>query len=487
MEEWSIMSRKISIIAVLLAVLVLSVVSVTPAAAQSAVWNAQYYTNGILSGDAAVTRQEGAIAFNWGAGSPSGGIPNDGFSARFATDVVFPAGTYRFYTLADDDLRVTINFQPLPLINTFGQGRAGQTVSADVQLSGATHVQIDYVENTGNAYLYLSWANLATNPTGPNFAPPVSVPVNTAPWTAQYYANASLSGDPAAIISESAPGRDWGSGSPISSVPADNWSARWTSTQSLNAGTYQLGVSADDGVRVFVNGALLINQFGAATGQTYNVSVNLPQGNSNFIIEFSGNAFLNYTLQQQNVVQPTPIPVQGSAQIVGGAVMTVTGAFRLNVRALPDPINGAILVRINRNETYPIVGRSVDGLWWQINANGTVGWVSARFVTAQNAGAVPVVNPGQGGGAAPTPVPSNNANTGITVTASPFTVNVRQGPGTQFSRIAQLPVRQSAILVGRTANNQWFQINYNGITGWVTAQYVQVSSGANLTSVPVTG
>jgi uncharacterized protein YraI len=474
------MSRKIIVLVVM--ILLLSILLVQPAAAQGPVWIAQYYNNGTLSGDPVVSRNEGSINFNWGAGSPSAGVPNDGWSARFATDFVFPAGTYRFFMLADDEARVTINFQPIPLINTLGQGRAGQTVSADVQLNGATHIQIDYVEVTGDAYLYLSWANLATNPQGPNFLPPVNVPINTGAWTVQYYSNPNLAGDPAAILTESIPGRDWGTGSPLASIPVDNWSARWTSTQNLNAGQYQVAVRADDGVRVWVNGNLVINQFGAATGQTYTVPLTLPQGNNNFMVEFvefGGVAFLDYRLTQFNPIVATPIPV--GQPVITGPALTVTGAFRLNVRDVPSVTGSQVLTRINRNETYPIVGRNADSQWYQINVNGVVGWVSARFVTTQNAGSVPVVSStgsGQGGG---------SVSTVLQVTATPYTVNIRQGPGTQFARLARLPAGRTAALVGRIANNTWFQVNYNGIVGWVSAEFVVLTPGADLNSVPVTG
>ncbi len=472
------MSRKILVIALL--VTLLSVLITQPAAAQSASWIAQYYNNPTLTGDAAVTRGESAISFNWGQGSPANGINADNFSARFTTDVSFPAGTYRFYMLADDQARVTVNFNPLPLINTLGQSRLGQVISADVQLNGPTHIQIDYVELSSDAYLYLSWANLATNPTGPNFQAPVNIPVGSGPWTVQYYANTNFSGDPTAILTTSNPGGNWGGGSPLPSLPNDNWTARWTSTQNLNAGQYTLNVSADDGVRVTINGATIINQLGAATGQTFSIPVTLVQGNNNFVVEFvefGGLAFLNYSLTQPTTSFATPIP-----QSPTGPSITVSGAFRLNVRATPD-ITGAILTRINRNETYPVVGRNAQSSWFQINVNGTVGWVAARFVSTFNIGAVPVV------GAAPVPQPGQGGGqTGqITVTASPYTVNLRQGPGTQFSRIARIPAGSTAALVGRNALNQWYQVNFNGIVGWVSAEFVVLSAGANINSVPVTG
>ena len=210
------------------------------------------------------------------------------------------------------------------------------------------------------------------------------------------------------------------------------------------------------------------------------VPVTLVQGNNNFVVEFvefGGLAFLNYSLTQPTTSFATPIP-----QSPTGPAITVSGAFRLNVRATPD-ITGAILTRINRNETYPVVGRNAQSSWFQINVNGTVGWVAARFVSTFNIGAVPVV------GAAPVPQPGQGGGqTGqITVTASPYTVNLRQGPGTQFSRIARIPAGSTAALVGRNALNQWYQVNFNGIVGWVSAEFVVLSAGANINSVPVTG
>ena len=83
-------------------------------------------------------------------------------------------------------------------------------------------------------------------------------------------------------MSESAPSHHWGSAAPFPSLPADNFSVRWTSTQNLTGGTYYLSTAADDGVRVWVNGALIIDQWHAASGQTYNANLNLGAGPNYF-------------------------------------------------------------------------------------------------------------------------------------------------------------------------------------------------------------
>lgn len=49
-----------------------------------------------------------------------------------------------------------------------------------------------------------------------------------------------------------------------------------------------------------------------------------------------------------------------------------------------------ILGRMFARQSVPIIGRSADGLWWQIEFGGRPAWISARYVRATgNAGSVP--------------------------------------------------------------------------------------------------
>ena len=295
------MWRKASIVAVLL--LLTSIIVAQPAFAQNinTTWRGDYFNNPNLQGQPAFSRNESNIAFNWGGGSPGDGVGNDNFSVRWATDVQLSAGTYRFYAQADDNIRVIFNFGFQPVIDTFASGQVNQLVTGDVTVpaNGVYHIQVDYHEVTDQAFAFLSFANLANNPSGPNF--PAPNPVPNAAWTAQYFANTGLAGDPVAILTESSPSHNWGSGAPLPSMPADNFSVRWTSTQSLPGGTFNVTVSADDGVRVWVNNVLVIDQWHSASGQTYSVNLNLPAGLNNFRVEYfeaTGAAFINFSLTQ---------------------------------------------------------------------------------------------------------------------------------------------------------------------------------------------
>lgn len=453
-----------------------------PAAAQSsnANWQTELFNNPYLIGQPNATRTDRSIAFDWGSGSPQAGINADGFSIRFGTDVFFEAGTYRFWVLADDRAKIWIDFGYTPMIDTFANPSVGRLVSADVQLTrGTHHIQVDFAEETGNAYLYVAWANLATNPTGPGFptAPPISNPFPVSgPWTAEYYPNLTLSGAPALIQSEPVLTRNWGNGSPTVSIPSDNWSARWTSVQSLPAGVYQLTVRADDGVRVTINGSRIIDEWHGATGGTYTNSLYLYGGQHSFLVEFyeaSGIAFLEYTFAPVGVTATaTPPPV------ITGAFATVTGAFRLNVRSEPNAISGQVLTRINRNETYAVVGRNAASSWLQLNVNGVVGWVNARFVTAVNLAGVPVTS------GAVVVVPPTAPPATIACTTAPvprlrvgnygrvtpgLPNNVRASADVNAVLIGQIPAEGIFYVMNGpvcASGFYWWQVSYGSITGW---------------------
>jgi uncharacterized protein YraI len=480
------MWRKLWIAAAALALAVGAAVApaASPAEAQGGVpWLGQYYNNPTLSDPIAVQRTDSAIAFNWGLGSPAEGMSADNFSVRWAQDVQLQPGVYRFFALADDNIRVTFNFGQA-IIDTFGTAQIGvlQTADISVPAAGSYHIQVDYREVSGDAYAYVSYANAATNPQ-PNFNAPLPAPGFTNPWTVQYFNNTTLSGSPSAILSVGSPNNDWGTGQPVPSVGDNNWSARFTSVQNLPAGTYTASLRMDDGARLFVNGVMLIDQFGGATGQTYSANFALGAGANNFqidFVEYGGTASLSFSVNQFGG-QPTAAPQPTSVAPVptyGNAIVT---AFRLNVRANPAP-SAPVITRVNRNESYPVTGRNASGTWYQIWVANQLGWVSAAYVYVANPAAVPVA------GVAPTAQPTTPpVPGGYIVTATPFTVNIRSGPGTSFGRIGQIPVGQTARVVGRNGASTWWQVDYNGIVGWVTAVYAQMQPGVDVNTIPVTG
>ncbi|MGD8679901.1 MAG: putative baseplate assembly protein [Lysobacterales bacterium] len=63
---------------------------------------------------------------------------------------------------------------------------------------------------------------------------------------------------------------DWGSGSPHADVPSGHFSARWSGwVEAPTSGDYEFTVRADDGVRLWVGGELLINEWKPQSATSY--------------------------------------------------------------------------------------------------------------------------------------------------------------------------------------------------------------------------
>ena len=60
-------------------------------------------------------------------------------------------------------------------------------------------------------------------------------------------------------------------------------------------------------------------------------------------------------------------------------------------------------------------------------------------------------------------------------------LNIRTGPGPQYSVIGAIPDRGRAIIVGCIQGSLWCSVSYNGIQGWVYSQYLMATlSGRSL-------
>lgn len=121
----------------------------------------------------------------------------------------------------------------------------------------------------------------AQGPIGPEHSDPY--------WQAAYYNNMTLSGSPVVERSEANLDHSWGLGSPDSSVPADRFSARWTRYLDLEAGTYRFSATSDDGMRVYVNGQLLIDDWSDHSARTVSADKALSGGHHLVVVEYYEN------------------------------------------------------------------------------------------------------------------------------------------------------------------------------------------------------
>ncbi len=213
-------------------------------------WRGSYFNNQNLSGTPVLVRNDPNLNFNWGGGSPDTAVPNDHFSVRWERTVDLANANYLFYAYSDDGVRVFLNDV---LIIDQWRGASNRVFYAVRGVSAGQHrLRVEYFEDVGNAYIGVSW-QLANN---------------TA-WVGEYYANRDLTGPPAYIQQDNSIAFNWGSGSP-NGLPSDNFSVRWTREIDFANQVYEFRARSDDGVRVFENDNVLIDQWGPNDGtQTF--------------------------------------------------------------------------------------------------------------------------------------------------------------------------------------------------------------------------
>jgi mono/diheme cytochrome c family protein len=110
-------------------------------------------------------------------------------------------------------------------------------------------------------------------------APTSSSPSTGAGLVGQYFNNTTLSGAPVLQRTE-AVNFGWGTNSPGPGVNADQFSARWSGkVEATSTGSFQFQTASNDGVRVWINGVLVIDNWTShATTTNNSPTINLTGG-----------------------------------------------------------------------------------------------------------------------------------------------------------------------------------------------------------------
>jgi murein DD-endopeptidase MepM/ murein hydrolase activator NlpD len=279
-------------------------------------WRGQYFNNMTLTGAPALERDDPQINFDWGTGSPGAGIGSDHFSVRWTRTLNLAGGTWRFSTTTDDGVRLWVDDR---LLIDKWRDQSATSYSADVALPAGNHtVKMEYYENADVAV-----ARMILNLMG-------TVPTDS--WDAQYYSNMTLSGSPALERDDAQINFDWDRGSPDSSIPSDHFSARWTRALNLAAGVWHFTVTADDGVRLWIDDRLVIDKWIDQAASSYSADVNVAGGNHTLKMEYYedvGNAVAKLSYSQVSAAlarSPEPITPAPTATVTSEATPT-TQAF----------------------------------------------------------------------------------------------------------------------------------------------------------------
>jgi hypothetical protein len=145
-------------------------------------------------------------------------------------------------------------------------------------------VVVEWYDSGGAAVAKVSWAPVAA-------PPPPTTTCAAGQYAAEYFTDKALSGTPAVVQCETAPlDHDWGLGAPVAGVPVDGFSVRWTGSFAFaTAGTYTFSATGDDGIRVYVDGVLLIDQWHDQGATTYTATRVLAAGAHTVTVEYYEN------------------------------------------------------------------------------------------------------------------------------------------------------------------------------------------------------
>lgn len=261
-------------------------------------WNGAYYANPSLAGYPVLVRNDPAIDFNWGFNAPAPGLPATFFSVRWTRAVHFNEGTYRFFINADDGVRFWIDGR---LVLDQWHPAAGQPFVVDRFLSAGSHyLQVDYYGGESPNSISVFWEYLQP-------APPPGFP----DWRGEYFPNRFLSGAPLVVRNDRAIDFDWSFRSPAPGIGTEDYSVRWTRRIDFAAGTYRFFTRSDDGIRVFIDGDRIIDEWRDMSGNTTYSAERHLSGSREIRVEYyqnRGPAFVYFWWEQVHSPTPTNTP-----------------------------------------------------------------------------------------------------------------------------------------------------------------------------------
>ncbi|GEM_PF-719944 len=185
----------------------------------------------------------------------------------------------------------------------------------------------------------------------------------------------------------------------------------------------------------------------------------------------------------------------------GGTVSSSgkTGSSGSSIAKMNDPIGnatvtcGALNVRQGPGTNYARIGgltkgKTVsvyadEGDWIKIGYGSDYGYVCQKYTTYQDAATTtqepetPTPQTPEPETPQPTETPSEpekTTQTGkvVNVTSS---LNVRNGPGTNYDKIGSLGPGATVTVIEKEGN--WYKIEYNGGVGYVSADYIEITGG----------
>lgn len=215
--------------------------------------------------------------------------------------------------------------------------RYGTTVSVLVNLNGIKNPNLIYPGQR------LKVPVACPKPPSPEPTPSPG----TGAWKGRYWNNRFLSGEPTFTRNSERVDFNFGTSGPGGGIGGTNFSARWTRTRSFDAGRYRFRVLVDDGVRVWLDNVLIIDQWQDTAPKEY-VSVHqVSAGDHNLQIDYyqhMGAGRIKFTIE--------PVEV--------GAAWKAEYFNNTNLQGTPAAVHYYQAIEFDYGKKAPVAGITAD-------------------------------------------------------------------------------------------------------------------------------
>ena len=224
-----------------------------------------YFNTANLSGAVALSRIDTTVNFNWQNASPAAGVNTDNFSVRWSGQVQPQfSETYTFYTMTDDGVRLWVNGQQL--VNDWVGHSPKENSGTIVLVAGQKYdIVMEYFDQASGASAKLSWSSMSTAKIiipKKQLYPTPAVGGAGVGLQGDYFNSVNLLGSVVVSRIDTTVNFNWLNTSPAVSINTDNFSVRWSGqVEPQFSETYTFYTMTDDGVRLWVNGQQLVNDW----------------------------------------------------------------------------------------------------------------------------------------------------------------------------------------------------------------------------------
>ena len=153
---------------------------------------------------------------------------------------------------------------------------------------------------------------------------PTPTPLIITDWRGDYWNNPNQSGPALLTRNDLVIFFNWGEGTAASGLGADHFSARWTRTLNFDAGIYRFNIEVDDGFRLYIDNALVLDEWEEGAARTYTVDVPLSTGFHTIQVDYferTGVALMRFWWERNDTFSGWKGEYFGNRELQGNPVL----------------------------------------------------------------------------------------------------------------------------------------------------------------------